>query len=556
MSGAIGPGRGLLGINIQGRHNPKQKESYRYEPGDGVLEFANREDQSDVRDGTDYSANGELAFPVGTGDLKLTGFVVHTDRTESETSREYEDLTSVDPADLTVLTPQFEDISQDNYTLAAAITQKMFGGETGFSGDFTRFSEDVVSTEVETEYDPYPDVDDFGGTRTFSDTVDRAWSLRIDHKHPIGMATLEIGADYNNKKRDGDIAEAEIDSPGDAYPDPEPVTGGFYTIEEEWIDPFAMVSGTSGAFSWEAGMRYEHTTSKIVDRVTDISGKADYGFILPSGHIRFQLNDQDRISLSAVRTVRRPNFDSLAPVLLEEEPIDESDFLGNPDLKPENAWGFDIGYERRLGARGVSGVNFFYRDISDLIELTSTGEVSSSGDGLVFQPRNVGNGQVWGVEFDFSAPLTVIGLPNTGLFLNYSWLNSSLTDPVDGRDRRFNDQAKSVLNVGFIHDVPEWGASFGTSYRKQGSAFSQVQGETVKTTYGGDLEVFVEKRFGEHFTLRLTGSNLLDAHKDEVFNKWDTIADQLSGDVDALDEFERETEKAGPVFQLVGRVSF
>ena len=78
----------------------------------------------------------------------------------------------------------------------------------------------------------------------------------------------------------------------------------------------------------------------------------------------------------------------------------------------------------------------------------------------------------------------------------------------------------------------------------------------MKTTYGGDLETFVEKRFGERFVVRFTGSNLLNASKDETFNKWDTVGDQLSGDIDALDEFELESEKAGPVFQLVGRVQF
>jgi hypothetical protein len=49
--------------------------------------------------------------------------------------------------------------------------------------------------------------------------------------------------------------------------------------------------------------------------------------------------------------------------------------------------------------------------------------------------------------------------------------------------------------------------------------------------------------------------NLLDSSKDEVFNKWDTVEEQLSGDIDDLDEFERESEKSGPVFQLVARIA-
>src|SRR5262249_35822467 len=61
---ALGEGRILIGANLQGRHNPKTKTSLRYEPDAGVLEFENREDQSDVRDGTDYSVNGSFIQPL------------------------------------------------------------------------------------------------------------------------------------------------------------------------------------------------------------------------------------------------------------------------------------------------------------------------------------------------------------------------------------------------------------------------------------------------------------------------------------------------------------
>lgn len=556
VAGAIGAARGILGLNLQGRHNPKRKQSFRYGPEDDVLEFDNREDQSDTRDGTDYSANGDLVIPVGVGNLKLSGFVVHTDRTETEISSEYEDPTTIDTADLVTLANQFEDITQDNYTLSAALTQTILNGETEFIVDYTRFNEDIVATETESEFDPFPTVDDFGGTRTFSTTDDRLWTVRLDHKRSLGMLDLEFGADYSNKKREGHLSEAEIGDPGDPYPEPEALPAGFYTIEETRVDPFVMLSRTNGIFAWEAGLRYETTESEIIDLESGDEGSTSYEFLLPSAHVKINLSENDRISLSAARTVRRPNFDQLSPATIEEQPTEDDDFRGNPLLKPESAWGFDVGYERRLGRMGVTGINFFYRDISDLVELTNTGEISDGGDGFVFQPNNVGDGQVWGIEFDFSAPLTVLGMPNTGLFLNYSWLDSSVTDPVTGTDRRFNNQADSVFNIGVIQQIPAWGMSFGASYRKQGEAFARVAGETVTTTYDGDLEAFVEKRFGERFMVRLTGSNLLNASKDEMFYKWENVGDQLSGDINALDEFELESEKAGPVFQLVARMVF
>ena len=155
---------------------------------------------------------------------------------------------------------------------------------------------------------------------------------------------------------------------------------------------------------------------------------------------------------------------------------------------------------------------------------------------------------MWGLEFELSTPLSAFGLDDTGVFVNYSWLDSEVED-VFGT-RRFNSQSDYVANVGFIQDLPMWEAAFGVTWRKQGAAESRIVGEEVRTTYGADVEAFVEKRFGENFAVRLTGSNLNDASKDEVFT---TIEDQLARD---YDEFELETETGGPVYQLVARYTF
>lgn len=187
-----------------------------------------------------------------------------------------------------------------------------------------------------------------------------------------------------------------------------------------------------------------------------------------------------------------------------------------------------------------------------MIELTNTGAEGSGGSGtFVFQPENVGDGKVWGIEFDLSSDLGFIGLPDTGVFGNVSWLDSEVTD-IFG-ERRFNDQSKYVYNFGVIQDIPSAGASFGATYRKQGAAYGRVIGEEVTTTYGADLEVFIEKRIGDTLTIRAVGSNLLNGKKREVFNKFGSIQDQNDRD---FDEYELEAEKAGPVFQLVARYAF
>lgn len=375
----------------------------------------------------------------------------------------------------------------------------------------------------------------------------------------------EAGLQYMRKDRDTSNLSADNDgsipnAPGvrPAIPGTlsafAPIDGGLNEIKERRLDPYIMFSGDLGLLKWEAGLRYETTNVDIIDHTAPAATRVaanDYNMLLPSAHIRWNLTPADRITASAARTVRRPNFNDITPAILEEE-MGDSDFVGNTALRPEKAWGFDIGYERYLGSRGVAGINFFYRDITDVIEIANTGRVGSEGPGTFVLTRdNTGDGQVWGVELDLSTPLTAFGLEDTGVFFNATFLDSKITDALG--DRRFNDQSKYVISTGFIQDLPAWGASFGTSYRKQGKAFGRIIAEEVSTRYGADLEAFVEKRFGENMVIRFTGSNLLNSSKDEVFDKFDNLADQIDRD---YDEYELETEKSGAVFKLVARYAF
>src|SRR3546814_3724898 len=128
-----------------------------------------------------------------------------------------------------------------------------------------------------------------------------------------------------------------------------------------------------------------------------------------------------------------------------------------------------------------------------LIELVNTGEFGSETDlgdpddpsddeiTYIYQPQNIGDGKVWGVEFDLSTDLGFFGLPNTGIFGNVSWLDSEITD-LAGK-RRFNGQAAYVYNIGFIQDIPSSGVAFGRTHRKQGAAFDSVIGAEVRTHY-------------------------------------------------------------------------
>uniref|UniRef100_UPI00258A84CC TonB-dependent receptor plug domain-containing protein n=1 Tax=uncultured Sphingobium sp. TaxID=316087 RepID=UPI00258A84CC len=578
--GQVGPGRLLLGANLQGRHNPKQKKSLRYgdspenNPDYAADDFDNREDQSDTRDGKDYSFNGTYQIDAGDTNFKLNGFYVKTDRTETERSFEYDDPSAitgpVPTGNLLSDNANVAKIDQENYSIDGKLTQQWAAGKTSLRVGFAKFIEDRRETEYEIGFDvDEGDAPEFEGALTTNDIKDQEFSVKLEHEIALNDSMKFVfGGFYQDKNRRTGIFEAESNDNGDAgfdwnqfqrnptelagmFEGAEADDGGDNRIKEKRRDAFALIEGDSGTLKWEAGLRYENTKVRVTDYTVDDSLRnqsKNYDIFLPSASFKLSLTQSDRIIGSVARTLRRPDFDLITPALFEEAQGD-SDMLGNPQLGPEKAWGVDLGYEHRMGSGGIVGINFFYRKVTDLIEQTTlldpdTGVPleGSEGEGtFIFQPQNVGNGKVWGVEFDLSSDLAFIGLPNTGIFGNLSLLDSEISD-FAGK-RRFNDQSKYVYNFGFIQDFPQAGAAFGATYRKQGSAFGRVIAEEVTPTYGADLEIFVEKRIGKTFTIRAVGSNLLNGAKRETFNKFHNLADQIDRD---FDEYELESEKAGP----------
>lgn len=582
--GALGPGHLLIGANVQGRYNPKKKKSLRYADGPennrdfATQDFVNREDQTDVRNGTDYAGNASWQYDDGVTKFDISGNYVRTERKQLERSQEYNDPTAISgPVRVTtggnLLTDNYNpvDITQESWAAQGKLAHDWSLGTTTLRMGYASFRDRTDEEEYEIDFDRSKPR--FTGDLTRQRIKDRELSAQVEQTVKLAdHLDLAVGGFAQNKRRNTDISAirnrfnlsgsfAGYTTAGtrpDAYATPFPALvsepGGLNRIAEDRRDLYALVEGKDGPLRFEAGLRWENTRVQITDQTVapaDADTRVRYDFLLPSASVKVDVGQGGRVTASVARTVRRPRFDYISPALLEAE-LGDNDLLGNPNLRPESAWGGDLGYEHRIGRTGVIGANVFYRKVQDLVELANTGREGSEGEGtFVLQPRNAGNGEVWGIEFDLSASLGFAGLPDTGVFGNLSLIDSAIRDEFGSR--RFNGQSKYVYNFGVIQNFRKLGASAGVTYRKQGGAFDRIVGEEVRTTYGADLEVFVEKRFGKSFTVRAVGSNLLDGSKDEAFNKFTTIADQRSR---SYDEYELETESAGPVFQIVARYAF
>jgi outer membrane receptor for ferrienterochelin and colicin len=586
--GELAGGRVLIGANVQGRYNPKEKSSLRYgdspenNPNFATDDFDNREDQTDVRDGTDYAFNASWGIETEETEFEILANFVRTERTEDERSFEYNDPTAINgpvratPAgNLLTDNANVNDITTESWAVIGKLDQEWSLGETQLRVGFSKFTDAQDEFEYEVDFDR--STPRFTGDLTLQNTRDQEIFVNLEQEIELSdNLEFAFGGFVQNKKRVFRLQEVRSRfnltaanrqgydqfsrNPGEFAPNPFPALGetAFNRIKEDRRDLYALVEGEFDSLTFEVGIRWENTDVTVTDFQVGGAGtiNSSYDEFLPSASLKFEMGD-GRITLSGARTLRRPNFNFITPGLLEAE-FGDNDFLGNPFLLPETAWGGDLGYEHKIGKTGVIGVNVFYRDVTNLTELSTVLGANdvpvqgSEGAGtFIYTPRNTGNGEVYGVEFDASFSLAFIGLPDTGLFGNFALLDSNITDEFG--ERRFNDQSKYVYNFGAIQNIPSFGAAFGATYRKQGEAFGRLVGEEVTTRYGADLEVFIEKRFGDSFTIRAVGSNLLDGTKDEDFNKFATTGDQISRD---FDEYELESERAGPVFQVVARYAF
>jgi outer membrane receptor protein involved in Fe transport len=545
------------------------------------------QDQIDTRESLDMSFNGDLSLELTPGQrVRLDAFYLRTERDETEDLQSYfraddsgddpgtgddDGDVSNDPWDLNETGTQAQTIEQDSYGVSALLESE-FGGGWSFDGQarYARFLENSIEDSFTTAvFDGDPpegereqiDSDDqeisIDGSLTFDSD---AFAQRIG----LESFSFEFGAAAKQKTRDYSLRAFEDDNDLDFSDPGEEETdlgaSGNFDYEESRFDAFVQLElGLSPSFRLAAGARVE-TTETEASLIGGAGGSSESAEFYPSIHVQWDVWENGQIRASGARTARRPLLDQLVPFFDEESPGDDDATVGNPNLAIETAWGIDVGYEHRIGQRGVIGINFFNRDVSDLISLVSVPGGDCGGcAGSLYTYQNIGDGRVWGWELDVSTPLDFIGLPETGFFANYTDLNSERVDPFTGIETTFNAQPEYVYNWGISHNVPAINTSFGFSYRKQGMSRSLFLGEIEDQWYDANLEVFVEHRISDKIVVRVVGNNLFDADSIQSERNFDgDSAEELRDAMLAndVDEFEIERENSSPTVMVTLRAVF
>jgi iron complex outermembrane recepter protein len=257
-------------------------------------------------------------------------------------------------------------------------------------------------------------------------------------------------------------------------------------------------------FSLQAGVRYDATDLRIdTNRAPTIAGSTDYvavrrrssyDFLLPSALATYQINDGMRIRAGVSKTIGRPDYSQYAARTSYGIGTDGSLTIntGNPDLKPREAWNYDLSYEWYMGRGGMFSVAGFIKDIRNEIFTSSQQGPATTVDGITYDtvtintPRNAAKGQVKGLEFSYTQD-DIPFVKGLGFNANFTLLDGSFDQPMSAE--AVNAGFSAVRKTNGLIQQPDYIANatlfYGTgpfevraSYNRIGRALQTVNADT------------------------------------------------------------------------------
>lgn len=217
--------------------------------------------------------------------------------------------------------------------------------------------------------------------------------------------------------------------------------------------------------------------------------------------------DGDQVRLALSRTYKAPDLLSIVPLRAEWEnnSATEADYQGNPDLKPELAWGIDAAYEHYWAEGAMVSVSGALRRIDDY----TSNRIYFDGLRWIFTPVNDDRAVMRSLEIETKFPLKSLyaGAPALDLRASIS-RNWSQVDSVPGPHNRMEQQTPLTANLGADYKSGALAAGASVAHRRGG----YVQVAANRGFYRiarTDLDAYAAWTVNPKLVLRLALSNLL-----------------------------------------------
>lgn len=409
--------------------------------------------------------------------------------------------------------------------------------------------------------------------------------LTKDYKIGGKNAVFKFGANHNYKKRDYEIVKMGYqlsqlsvtftEADASLLLEPENIydgTSGFLYMIPESSPSNAYESNVHNSAAYVSnelylfdklksiiGLRMENYVMRHTGQDQNGSRKLDNDKVLesldffPSINFIFEATENQNWRVSYSRTVARPSFKELSFAQIIDPlsntifngglyAVDEWDgnlretYISNMDLRWELFW------ER---GQNVSA-SIFYKDFDAPIELV---RLTSGVTSTEYQPRNVGDGRLFGVEFEFNKSLDLLSpflrnfningnvtITQSEIKMTASEFNSRKEFEKEGQiieqKRDMAGQSPYVINGGLSYSNYESGLSAGLFYNVKGETLSIVGAGVFPDMYVKpfhSLNFSLNKKLGrdQKTKIDLKVSNLLNQNRESVFKSY-KASDQLN----------------------------
>jgi len=261
---------------------------------------------------------------------------------------------------------------------------------------------------------------------------------------------------------------------------------GFHGSERIYAG-YAMNTVDYGRLRVNVGVRIEATHSAYTGHVaaTDTAGTTtvsvsdgsqNYVDVFPSAQLRYGADQNTNVRLAVTRGIARPNYSDLAPHLQGNVgAIYKNQYsnlsAGNPNLRPERSWNYDLLVERFMpSVGGVLSGGVFYKSLSDVIldhNFIYQGPVAEFAGYYGTEPANGGDGHLLGFEANWVQHLPFLPGALAGLGFDINWTHTDskvLVDSASGRRAPLLRQAPNIGNAALLYDRGRVSARLAWTY--------------------------------------------------------------------------------------------
>lgn len=228
--------------------------------------------------------------------------------------------------------------------------------------------------------------------KSLNDEYENQYLLQLDYVRPLGKeGKFETGlrSSFRDMVNDYQVTSRNSNGVFEVIPG----LDNYFIYNENINGAYLIYGNKQNKFSWQGGVRAEHTDIETILRETGESNPRKYFNIFPSAHLTYELPNGHAIQWSYSRRVRRPVYFDLSPFFTYTDK--RNYWSGNPNLNPEFSDVIEFGHVKYFD-KGSMASSVYYRHTDakiDHIRLLDAQGIANT------RPENLNFENALGFEF-------------------------------------------------------------------------------------------------------------------------------------------------------------